>query len=257
MAKQMKQKVKGKKGGKKGFFEVEAPMTAVKVSLYGGSAEEFEGRVVTIDMTKSLRGKSLELRMKVKNVDGKLIAELISAKLAGSFIRRSMRRGTDYVEDSILINCKDGKVAVKPFMITRRRVSRAVRRALREEARKFLEGYVRIRTVKDLFSEIMASKIQRSLASKLKKIYPLAFCEIRTFEVLGEKEKVSEENEVVEEVNEVEEANASLKEEKEIKEVKKEVKVKKVKVEKGVKEKVEKKEEKNDEVKEKKEEKKK
>lgn len=193
-------KVKQKsKGAKKSFYEVEAPMTAVKISLYGSSAEEFDGKVVTLDLTKSLRGKSLELRMKVKHDNGKLKAEPVSAKLTGSYIRANMRRGTDYVEDSFIVNCKDSIVSVKPFLIARRSVSRAVRRALREDTRKFLEGYSKIRTIKDLFSEIMANKIQRGMASRLKKIYPLAFCEIRTFEVLGnlnkeeEKEKLEKE----------------------------------------------------------------
>ena len=73
----MEQKVKTK-GVKKSFYDIEAPMTAVKISLYGGSAEEFEGRVVTLDLTKSLRGRNLELRMRIKNENGKLNATPIS-----------------------------------------------------------------------------------------------------------------------------------------------------------------------------------
>jgi ribosomal protein S3AE len=202
MAVKKKVKTKVKRGAKKSFYEVEAPMTAVKISLYGNSPEELDGRIVKLDLTKSLRGKSLDLKMRIKNKDGRLIAEPVSAKLAGSFIRRSMRRGTDYVEDSFEMNCKDAKVSVKPFMITRRRVSRAVRKALRVESRKFLEGYIKIRDTKELFGEILSNKIQRAMVVKLKKIYPLGFCEIRIFEVKGEKSE-----EEIEEANEVEEAN--------------------------------------------------
>ncbi|MDO8508964.1 MAG: hypothetical protein Q7S27_04740 [Nanoarchaeota archaeon] len=188
MAEAVKQKTESKKRGiKKGFYEVEAPLTAVKISLYGGSMEEFEGRVVNLDLTKSLRGRSLELRMKIKNEDGKLKASPVSANLAGSYIRRALRRGSDYVEDSFKANCRDAVLVVKPFMITRRRVSREVRNAIRVNARKFIEGYLKIRTTKELFSDIIANKLQRGMAAKLKKIYPLAMCEIRVFEIIGEK----------------------------------------------------------------------
>ena len=107
-------------------------MTAIKISLYGSSQEEFDGKAVTLDLTKSLRGKNLLLKMKVKYQEGKLIALPVNVELAGSFIRRAMRRGSDYVEDSFEAECRDAFVTVKPFLITRMRVSRAVRKALRD-----------------------------------------------------------------------------------------------------------------------------
>ena len=183
----MVQKAKVKAGVKKSFFKVDAPLTAAKISLYGGSVEEFEGRFITLDLTKSLRGRSLELRMKVKNEDGKLLAEPMSANLAGSYVRRSMRRGADYVEDSFKIECADAIVLIKPFLITRKKVSRAVRKSLRDNAQKFIKTYVKSRSTRELFSEIISNKLQRGMATKLKKIYPLAMCEIRIFEICGEK----------------------------------------------------------------------
>ena len=188
---------KSKKNIKRDFFEVNAPLTATKIHLYAGAPEDLNGRVVKLDLTKSLRGKSLELKMKVRLEGEKLEAEPISAGLVSSYIRKMMRRGTDYVEDSFEAKCRDVKVRVKPFFITRKRVSRAVRNVLRENAKKFLEGYLKTRTAREIFSEIMANKLQKQLALKLKKIYPLALCEIRMFEVVGEldkKDKAEEEN---------------------------------------------------------------
>ena len=178
---------KTKKSAKKGFYDVEAPMTAVEISLYGSSAEEFDGKIVKLDLTKSLRGRSVELRMKVKNDSGILRTTPISANLVGSYIRRAMRRGSDYVEDSFSAECVDALVRVKPFLITRMKVSRAIQKALRETAKKYVVDYVKIRSVKELFSDVIANKLQKGMSIKLKKIYPLAFCEIRAFEVLGDK----------------------------------------------------------------------
>ncbi len=182
---EMTQKVKAKsrKVGKKGFYDVKAPLISTKISLYGASVEEFEGKTVKIDLTRNLKGKSLELRLRVSAKDGELNASPISLNLMNSYIRKVIRNGTDYVEDSFGGECKDTKVRIKPFLITRNRVSRAVMRALRNNAKSFLEGYLKTRSSEEIFSEILSNKLQKLLFAKLKKVYPLALCEIRAFEV--------------------------------------------------------------------------
>ena len=59
---------KAKKGIKKDFFEVSAPLITTKISLYAAEKKELEGKVAKIDLTKALRGKSLELSLRVKLV---------------------------------------------------------------------------------------------------------------------------------------------------------------------------------------------
>lgn len=181
---------KSSRGAKKSFFEVGAPMTSTKISLYASSIEELDGRVVLLDLTKILRGKSFELRLKVILRDGKLESEAVGLQLAGSYIRRMMRRGADYVEDSFTARSRDNPVRIKPFMITRHKVSREVRKKIREEAKATLEAYVKSRTSAELFSEIISSKLQKMLSMRLRKVYPLALCEIRTFEIEGEKKSL-------------------------------------------------------------------
>ena len=175
-----------KKGAKKGFFEVGASFTSAKIVLYGNSADDFVGKIVNIDLTRILKGKNFELKAKVfKNEAGVLEAEPVSISLAGSYIRRMMRTGIDYVEDSFNAECKDKKVVAKPFMITRNKVSRAVRRELRNTAQKFLKDYFKARTAKEVLGEITSNKVQKDLFLKLKKIYPLSFCEIRVFDIVN------------------------------------------------------------------------
>ena len=181
---------------KKKFFDVSVPLTASKVKLYAVTEEELNGKMVKIDMTKNLKGKNVELKARVSHKDGKTESDLVSLILLPSYIRRIMRRGIDYIEDSFTTSCKDAEILVKTFMITRNHVSRNIRKELRNAARKFLEGYSNIKTVKELFSEIMTNKLQRSVSLKVKKIYPLAFCEIRWIEVIGppvKKKAVAEE----------------------------------------------------------------
>lgn len=178
-----------KKISKKTFFEVKAPITSTKIFLYGNSKQELEGKIISLDLTRSLRGKSIELKLKVKNENDSLTSEPISLELVGSYIRKMIRAGTDYVEDSFIAECKEGKAIVKTFMITRNKVSRAVRAELRDSARKFLEAHFRTRNLQEIFTEILTNKIQKDLSLKLKKVYPLALCEIRFFKIKPE-EKV-------------------------------------------------------------------
>lgn len=201
MAQKKIQKVK--KGPKKGFFEVVSGLTATKMQIYAGEIEELDGRTVKLDLSRNLRGKSVDLKLKISVVDGKAEAKPVEMKIVSSHIRKVMRRGIDYVEDSFIVNCRDKKAVIKPFLITRKKVSRAVRKALREMAKKYLQGYVKARTADELFSELLSGKIQKQMSLKLKKIYPLALCEIRIFEITGDTElKAEEVGEVVEDSEE-------------------------------------------------------
>ena len=100
-----------------------------------------------------------------------------------------VRRGTNYVEDSFLTDGKNSKVRIKPFLVTRRKVSRAVRKTLRNRAREELMLWAKDLTDEKMFDEILRGKVQKELSLKLKKIYPLSLCEIRVLKVEGNNEK--------------------------------------------------------------------
>lgn len=80
------------KSVRKKFFEVNVPLTAAKVHVYGHSPEQFDGQVVKVDLTKSLRGKSLELRARIKNNNGTLESTPVALELLGSYLRKAIRK---------------------------------------------------------------------------------------------------------------------------------------------------------------------
>ena len=123
------------------------------------------------------------LKLKIKIEGNNAIAEPVELLVLPYFIRRMMRKGTNYVEDSFSAECKNAQVRIKPFFITRKKVSRAVRKALREKARAELTAYIKNKDTETLFDEIIINKIQKTLSLQLKKIYPLSFCEIRSFKI--------------------------------------------------------------------------
>lgn len=174
---------------RKKFFDVEIPILKKTTQLYAYTPEELENRLIKYDLTRLLRGKNAILLCKVKIIKDKVTSIPKELKLLQTFLRKMVRKGTNYVEDSFSATCKDAHLKIKPFLVTRRKVSRAVRKALREKARKELIQYVKDKGSEDLFREVLKNQIQKPLSLRLKKIYPLSLCEIRVLRVEDKKEK--------------------------------------------------------------------
>lgn len=181
---------------KKKFFEVEIPLINKQTPLLAFEIKELEGKFIRYDLTRFLRGKNILIQLKVKiKEEGKDSEKKLRAtsvvreiKILPCFLKRMVRKGTNYVEDSFSVNCKDAQLRIKPFLITRRKVSRAVRKALREKAREEIIKYVGNKKSEDVFDDVLKNKLQKPLSLILKKIYPLSLCEIRMMKVEKELE---------------------------------------------------------------------
>ena len=136
---------------KKRFFNVELPLIKKETQLQAYELKELDNRIIKYDLTRILKGKSIILtfKTKVENENVKVIPKEIV--LLPYFLRRMMRKGTDYVEDSFSAECKDAQVRIKPFLITRRKVPRKIRKSLREKARQELINYVKAKNSEELF----------------------------------------------------------------------------------------------------------
>jgi ribosomal protein S3AE len=202
---------------KKRFFDVDMPVLRGETQLIGYDVEELEGRIIKYDLTRILKGKSMMLELKVRLEEGKPTSIPIRIELMPYFLRRMVRKGTNYVEDSFFIECRDAELRIKPFLVTRRKVSRRIRAALRNKLKEEIINYIKGREYVSLFEDILRNQMQRTLSMLLKKVYPLSLCEIRILEVIKEKEnpdagekeskpKKREEEPKVEEIAEIEAA---------------------------------------------------
>ena len=178
---------------KKKFFDVEIPLVRKETQLQAFEIEDLNGRIISYDLTRILRGKSMTLQAVIEVKDGKATAIPREIKLMPYFLQRMVRKGTNYVEDSFSVECKDSQIRIKPFLVTRRKVSRAVRKALRKKAKEELIAYIKERKTDDIFDEILRNQLQKTLSLKLKKIYPLSTCEIRILKIEKRFEKPKEE----------------------------------------------------------------
>ncbi len=173
---------------KKKFFDVEIPLIGKTTQLYAYESSELNNKFIKYDLTRFLKGKNMTLQLITKIEDKEITTTPKEIKLLSCYLKRMVRKGTDYVEDSFSTPCDNAQIKIKPFLITRRKVSRAVRKALRDKAKEELINYVKDKNTEEIFNDILKNKLQKQLSLILKKIYPLSLCEIRVLKV----EKVRE-----------------------------------------------------------------
>ena len=166
---------------RKKYIEVQVPFLGESLRVLG-TPQDLHNKTIKLDLTRKLRGKGLTIKLRIFNQEGKLFAIPNSLTLASLYIRRMMRKRTNYVEDSFQARCSDIRVTFKPHLITRKKVSRVVRKNLRNTTREFIIDYVKEKDYITTCQEIFDGTLQKTLLPKLKKIYPLSFCDIRVFE---------------------------------------------------------------------------
>jgi len=177
---------------KKRFFTIEMPLIRKQTQLQAYEAKDLENKYIKYDLTRSLKGKSMIITFKTKFDGEELLTTPKELRLMPYYLKRMVRRGTNYVEESFLTECNNAEIRIKPFLVTRRKVSRAVRKTLRNKAREELIEWAKDKNTETLFEDILKNKIQREISIKLKKIYPLSLCEIRVIKVEKEKEEEKE-----------------------------------------------------------------
>ncbi len=167
---------------KKKFINIDAPLLHTTIEALG-TPVSLHNKTIKLDLSRKLRGKGLTATFQIINIDNKLIAVPKRYELSTSYVRRIMRKRADYVEDSFKTQTQDNiTVSIKPLLITRKRVSRVVRKRLREVSKESILEYVKTKTYMELSESILNSDLQKIMLPKLKKIYPLAFCDLRVFE---------------------------------------------------------------------------
>jgi ribosomal protein S3AE len=169
---------------KKKFFEINLEALETSVPLLAVRPEALENKTVKLDATKMLKGRGSEVRFIIKKVGDAMVGQIYSFSLYPSYIRRLIGHGTSIVEDSFVCEAQEVKMQIKPFLITRKKVHRSVRNALREEAKDFLEKSCAKKPSDKIFEGVLSGILQRTLSAKLKKIYPLAVCEIRVVKII-------------------------------------------------------------------------
>jgi len=199
---------------RKKFIEIDLPIINSKAELIGNSLQDLENKTIKLDLTRNLRGKAIEAVLKIEIKQGKPIIRIKKLTLMPYFIRRMIRKRISYIEDSFDAQTKESVWRIKPFLITRKKISRVVKKTLRNKAKNWIEDSIIKKTNEEFLKEILANKFQRALSLVLKKTYPLSLCEIRILELKKDLE-VKEVKEIKADKKEMKENNVDKKEAKE------------------------------------------
>lgn len=166
---------------RKKYIAVKVPMLNSELRVLG-TQKELHNKTIKLDLSRKSRGKGIFVKFRIFNTEDGLVGIPNRLELLTTYIRKAMRKRTSYVEDSFRTKCADIRAIVKPFLITRKKVSRAIRKNLRNTAREFITEYLKEKNFTEVFKEVFDGTLQKAMLPKLKKVYPLAFCDIRIFE---------------------------------------------------------------------------
>jgi ribosomal protein S3AE len=145
------------------------------------------GRTVNVNLmqiTGDIKSQSSAVKFEISEFeDNKFHTRIISYNYSPSSIRRLVRRRMTRVDDSLVVSTKDNKkVRIKPFLLTRGKVSNSVKYKLRISLKEELTNLIKKTSYKDIFNMIIKHKLQREFKDKLNKVYPLKALEIRVLQ---------------------------------------------------------------------------
>jgi len=183
-------KSKSKKTKKKFPVEIVAPEFLDSVVLGTSNVSDLDGlvgkatKMNLMYVTGSVKNQNIRLTFRVEDVaSGRAVTQVDAYEQIPYYLGRFLKKGSDLVEDSFVVETKDGvKVRVKPFVVTKRSTSQLVLSSIRAKTRELVEAEVAEKKYEEFISSIVSGSVQSSFRNEIRKIYPLKTFEFRKVE---------------------------------------------------------------------------
>jgi len=161
-----------------------------------GEPKELVGRNVTVSLmvlTGDPQKQMTNVSFKITGMQENLVtSELIGYRLLPSAAKKLMRRSREKIEDSFIVETADKKlIRVKPLIITRGRTTGSVLATIQKLQRAYVAKAISQMDFESFVRDVVLKKIQHGLSQLLRRVYPVAICEIRQMEFIPT-EKVKE-----------------------------------------------------------------
>ncbi len=175
---------------KKKWISIFAPKMMGE-SLLGESfleeADAAVGKTLKINLmqiTGDMKNQNAEVKFEITQAkDNKLETKVIGYYFSSATIKRFMRRHTSRIDDSLILMTQDGiKIRIKPFALTKSKVTRSVEHTLRLILKEEIMNAVKKTPYEALFMAVLKYQLQKEVKEKLNKIYPVKNLEIRILE---------------------------------------------------------------------------
>ena len=175
------------KKGKKKWFPILAPEEFKSVEVgetLAYSGEELIGRRLNINLMNLVgdpKRQNMEISLKIKKIDGQTAkTEATGYSLMKTYVKRLSRKDTQKIDTSYVFDLKDnGKVVIKPVIVTKAKTYHSVLSALRKETHDFLLDYCKENSFGNVLDSAINNQLQRDLKKSLNKIYPIVLCQFR------------------------------------------------------------------------------
>lgn len=174
---------------KKIWYQVLAPKefrNEVIGETLSSEPEKIVGRIMKInlaDLTRDVKSQSIEIQLEITEIKGQQANTIVKQyMLMPNHTRRVVRTGKSKIEDSFTLKTKDNvSVQIKPLFIAISLVQNSIGSALRKTTRAYFADLFKNTDFSNIFLLLVSNKLQSALRAELKKIYPLATCQIRMF----------------------------------------------------------------------------
>tara|TARA_Y100000310_G_C20481518_1_gene714909 strand:+ start:350 stop:943 length:594 start_codon:yes stop_codon:yes gene_type:complete len=176
---------------KKRWFDIVAP-NEFKGRIIGETVaaepNEIVGRALKVNLMNILddyKRQGVNIKFKIESVnDNNAVCKIVGYEMLKSHSRRSVRKGADKMDDSFVVESKDGvKFRIRPMIITRHMVSDAVVSEIRRRAKQYITSRLNELNTSEVFESVIYAKIQKDLRYSLMKLCPIGACEIRAIDI--------------------------------------------------------------------------
>lgn len=177
-----------KRKRRKHWYAVLAPKQFQKMKLgesQAYAAEELVGRTIQANLmtlTNDPKRQSITLTFRIESVNGNNCeTNVVKYTINNSHIKRLVRKASNKIEESFVVTTKDNvRYRIKPIVLTRYRANKSVLTALRKKTVEIVTAFVAGMESEALFPSVISHKLQMETKNTLKKIYPVAICEVKS-----------------------------------------------------------------------------
>ena len=154
-----------------------------------------------MNLTHDVKKQNSNIKFIVDKVEGdKAYTKIIGYNMVPTSIRRLTRRRSQKIELSLVCKTSDNKkVRIKSLIFARGAIKSSINTKLTKIVIEYLTKAISKVTFDNLINDLINYKLQISLRERLKRIYPLRKCEIKSMEIEKEKKPVDEKKEAKEE----------------------------------------------------------
>jgi len=173
---------------RKQWFEIVAPQQIFNEAFLGETPAYYPKQVLNRRVEWNLALLTGDWRLQnakvifriVKVHAGKAYTELEEYRLYDAYVRRIVRRGTDRIDDSFIVETRDGvKVRVMTLIITQHNTVRSKHTAIRKAVRELIINEAKEKDFYEFMKDIIFGYLQEKMRKVAHKIYPIEKAEIR------------------------------------------------------------------------------